>query len=87
VRIAGFASAGGAELTGFDVVEARPQVVAGLAVGGTLLVVLVPMAQKEVPVVDQSFGRDLLVGVDGCGTTYFYAFPSKVVQFSEVAIR
>jgi hypothetical protein len=80
-KVVGGASAGVAVLTGIDAIKAKPQWTTALASAGAFFLVVVPMVQKEVPTVDQAFGQDLLVGVNGCGTTYFYAFPSKVTQF------
>lgn len=84
VKAAGFLSAGGAVVTGSDWVKAKPQWTAGLAVGGAVLVVLVPMAQREIPRVDPAVGGPLLVGMDGCGQASFYATPSSVAGFNEV---
>lgn len=84
VKAAGFLSAGGAVVTGSDWVKAKPQWTAGLAVGGAVLVVLVPMAQREIPRVDPAVGGPLMVGTDGCGQASFYATPSNVAGFNEV---
>jgi len=83
-KVAGYLSAGGAVVTGSDWVKARPQWTASLAIGGAVLVVLVPMAQKEIPIIDPSVGQSLMLNVDGCGITSFYATPSNIAGFNEV---
>ncbi len=84
VKIAGWLSAGGAALTGFDVVKAKPQIVAGLAIGGAVITVLLPLAAKEIPSVDPNVGQSLKLDTDGCGVTFFYAAPSNVAGFNEI---
>lgn len=86
VRVAGFLSAGGAVVAGSDWVKAKPQLTTALAIGGTVLVVLVPLAQREIPKIDPDIGQPLMLSVDGCGTTSFYAFPSNIAGFSEVIV-
>jgi len=83
-KVAGYLSAGGAVVTGSDWVKAKPQWTASLAIGGAVLVVLVPMAQKEIPIIDPSVGQSLMLNVDGCGITSFYATPSNIAGFNEV---
>lgn len=83
VRIAGFAAAGGSALMSMDVVQASRSIQTGLLIGGTLLTVLMPLAQREVPTVDPTVDLPLLLGPDGCGQTSFYALPSNVAAFVE----
>ena len=87
VRVTGFAAAGGSALMPFDVIKAKPQIATGFVIGGALITVLLPLAQKEVPQVDSAMGQALKLGVDGCGETGFYAYPSKVTGFNEAMYR
>lgn len=84
VKAVGWISAGGAVLVGSDWVKAKPQWTTALAVGGAVILVLLPLAAKEVPTVDPAAGGPLMLGADGCGTTSFYAAPSNVAGFNEV---
>ena len=87
VRAAGWVSAGGAALTGFDIIKTKPQVVTAFAVGGALILALLPLAQREVPQVDSAAGRSLMVDVDGCGVASFYALPSNMAAFRDEVPR
>lgn len=87
VKGAGFLSAGGAIVTGSEWVKASPQWTYGFALGGGVLIALVPLAQKEVPQVDSAVGQALKLGSDGCGETSFYAYPSRVAGFNEAMYR
>ena len=71
-------------MTGFDVIKTRPQVVTAFAVGGAVILVLLPLAEREIPQVDPSAGGPLMIGPDGCGSTSFYSAPSGVAGFNEV---
>jgi hypothetical protein len=84
VRWTGFASAGGGALMTFDVIKASPQIQTAFVIGGALITVLLPLAQREVPQVDPTVGGPLMLSTDGCGETSFYAFPSSVTGFNEV---
>lgn len=81
VKAAGYLSGGGAVVTGSKWVEAKPQITAGLAIGATVLVVFVPMIQKDIPRIDPEVGKPLIPDV--CQTS-FYAKPSGVLGFNEV---
>jgi hypothetical protein len=84
VRILGYSSVAAGALMTMKVIEARPSIATGFVAFGTLTTILMPMAQKEVPITDPSTGQSLMLNVDGCGETSIYAFPSKIEEFIEV---
>lgn len=84
VRVTGFVAAAGGALMTFDVIKAKPQITTGFVIGGALITVLLPLAQKEVPQVDPAIGQSLKLDTDGCGVTGFYAYPSNVAGFNEM---
>ena len=71
----------------FDVIKANTQVQTSFVIGGALIAVLLPLAQREVPQVDPAMGQSLRLDTDGCGATSFYAFPSNVAGFNEALAR
>ena len=81
-RYAGFAVAGASALTSWKVVQASSAWTEGLTGGAGFLNVLLPLAQKQVPVIDPSIGGNLLPDIGGCGTAMFYAVPSTSGPFS-----
>lgn len=81
VKVAGFLSLGGAVVANSEWAKGNPKWTARLALGGTALVVLVPLAQKEIPRVDPFVGAPLTP--EGCITS-FYAEPSNIAGFNEV---
>jgi hypothetical protein len=77
-----FASVGASVLLTSKVVTANVQVQEGVETASAFLTAALPLAQQRVPVVDPNAGKDILMGVTGCGTGLFYAIPSNVGPFS-----